>query len=211
MVIAAEKQRLMLLLTTVLVLLQWQLGWLIAPLWLLWALLLYLHRDLRRHIPAVPLAVISPLDGRVTSIDIATDPYLKRTALCITIRQNLTGEFNLHSPTEGRIKRRWWPGRMDSENPAENAYAWWVQTDEQDDVVVELKAPSGWLRSVSSEIQTGERIGQGKRLGFGGYLLTARVFVPDNAESLTMPGEVLLAGQASVARLSHQHAEQSGP
>ena len=51
-------------------------------------------RDFRRRTPADPLANISPVDGRIVTIEKDFDSHLQRQSIIYTIRQAMTGEFN---------------------------------------------------------------------------------------------------------------------
>ncbi|MGD8619888.1 MAG: phosphatidylserine decarboxylase family protein, partial [Gammaproteobacteria bacterium] len=58
------------------------------PLWGLGLLILVIFRDPERDIPSQPLAVVSPADGRVTSISTTRDPYLDRDSIRVTLKMN---------------------------------------------------------------------------------------------------------------------------
>ena len=53
--------------------------------WVLALLLVVLFRDPDREIPSQPLAVVSPADGKVTSISTVSDPYLPRQSVRVVI------------------------------------------------------------------------------------------------------------------------------
>ncbi|HID82195.1 MAG TPA: phosphatidylserine decarboxylase [Chromatiales bacterium] len=201
--IAKEKRWQVYLLAFLIVLLQWLFGWIVSPLWLIWIFVAYLLRDYPRKFPSKPLDVLAPVDGEVISIEEKTNLYLQINSQCISIRQNRFGEFNLHSPTEGTVRRRWWPGKVCDEAVPENGFAWWIQTDEKDDLVLEVVPAVSWLRSIRCLTQTGERIGQGKRCGFAGYALDVQLFLPAQSKIIVKPGDRLLAGQDSIAVFQH--------
>lgn len=201
--IAKEKRWQVYFLAVVIVLLQWQFGWRVLPLWLIWILVAYLFRDYPRKSPSNPLGVLAPVDGVVISIEAKKNPYLETLSQCISIRQNRFGEFNLHSPTEGTVRRRWWPGKACDEAVPQNGFAWWIQTDEKDDLVLEIVPAISWLISIRCLTQTGERIGQGKRCGFAGYALDVQLFLPEKSKLTVKPGDKLLAGQNSIAVFQH--------
>ena len=71
--------------------------------WLITLLLLLMFRDPAREIPAVPMAIVSPADGRVISISVADDPYLLRESIHIVIHMNPYGIFTTRSPVEGKV------------------------------------------------------------------------------------------------------------
>src|SRR3569832_602463 len=49
-------------------------------------LLLYVFRYPRRDIPALPLAIVSPVDGRVQTVSVLRDPDLGRDAIRLSLR-----------------------------------------------------------------------------------------------------------------------------
>ncbi len=88
------------------------LGWSL-PLWLATVFVVQFFRDPPRRVPADPLAVVSPADGRIVSLGRAQDPYAKRDALRISVFMNV---FNVHSnrsPVDGEVVEvRYFPGRF---------------------------------------------------------------------------------------------------
>jgi len=200
---AVEKRRQLLLLLIVIALLQLKLGWWSLPLWLLFLGVAYLFRDFPRKPPAKPLDVLSPVDGKVIAIANEWNPFLKTDSVCVKIRQSMIGEFNLHSPIEGMIKLRWWPGKQSSDTTPGKSYVWWIRTDEEDDLVMAMLPRFKWLRSIHCDNQTGERIGQGKRCGFAGYNLEVSIYLPAQSAVSVEEGNMVLAGQSSIGRFVH--------
>ncbi len=182
-------------------LLQWQLGWFALPLWLPVGLLLFLFRDPPRKVPASPLGVVSPVDGRVLSIDSAQDPYLQRQAICITLQMRKTDIFSVRSPMEGKVLQQW-IGQCDI--PAMGShYAQWTQSDEEDDVLLVI-APT--IRAVRPKcyVHSGERIGQGQRCGFIYFGGRVEIWVPTGSRIDVGVGDALQAGTDIIATLVHE-------
>ena len=181
----------------------------------------YVFRDPQCHIPPVPLAVVSPVYGRVSVIEDVIDPYLGREALRIVIRMPILGPYVLRSPIEGRVMQQWHlPNGLDSQlmnnvdanvlmrypNARQGRYAIWIQTDEQDDVVVVLRGAL-ITRRLQCIVHVGERIGQGKRCGLIQFPATVEVFMPINSRKDVMQGDSVRAGSAIIANLIHKSAE----
>ena len=79
-------------------------GWLQSLVfWVLALLVLVLFRDPERDIPSQPMAVVSPADGKVTSISSVSDPYLLRESIRVTIQMPPYGVFTTRSPIEGKV------------------------------------------------------------------------------------------------------------
>ena len=180
------------------------------PLWALVGLLTFLFRESTRTIPALPLAVVSPVDGQVIEVQQAEDPWLDRQALNIGIRMRLPGISTLRSPTEGKV--------MDFRTSAEACettagrcggfmgnhmcYVVCIRTDEDDDVVFSLSTNKYFSR-FKSDVAPGERIGQGQRNGIVYFGRRIDVLVPANSLPQVSPGDRVSAGTNVIAELVH--------
>ncbi|MGR8949579.1 MAG: phosphatidylserine decarboxylase [Gammaproteobacteria bacterium] len=146
------------------------------PAWLFLLFTVYQFRDPSRSPPSLPLAVVSPIHGTVTHISAKTDPWLKRDAIAVRIVGGLLDIRSVYSPTEGKIVDQW---RVNGSESHSAAVAYWIKTDEDDDVVVEIQ-PSGWHGPMSFRYHPGERVGQGRRVGFVHNGCIAQVYLPAN-------------------------------
>jgi len=82
----------------------WLAGWWSAPFWLAALFVLQFFRDPAREVPGDAAAVVSPADGRIVAVEHATDPYLVRDSIKISVFMNV---FNVHSnraPVDGVVK-----------------------------------------------------------------------------------------------------------
>lgn len=177
--------------------------WIATALWGLLAVAIFLLRDFKRNIPARPLGVVSPVDGVITSVSRAEDPFLKREALVIRMSQHIYGEFNVHSPIEGKVTGRWWPesAKQEDDLPPEH-FALWLQTDEGDDTVVAVDL-HGHFRFMQCGVQRGERTGQGRRCGLVGFGRPVTIYLPVNARVAVDPGQRVRAGSDEIASFVH--------
>lgn len=171
-----------------------------AVFWFLVVASLFFLRDFKREIPSRPMAVVSPVDGVVKSVSRAEDPYLKREAVVVRIRQHVYGEFNVHSPIEGKVTGRWWPEstREGEEDLPPEHFAIWIQTDEGDDAIVAIDL-GGRLQLMHCSVQRGERTGQGRRCGLVGFGRPITVYLPSNSRVSVEPGQRVLAGSDEIA------------
>lgn len=165
--------------------------------WSLWAILIFFVRDFRRRTPADPLANISPVDGRIVTIEKDFDPHLQRQSIIYTIRQSMTGEFNLHSPSEGKLKELWV-----NKSDHSKTLSFWIETDEKDQVVLEIKLLNA-VQHASTHTHPGERIGQGERLGFTAIACLTRVYLPVSVKRVGCVGDKVIAGQDTLANFTH--------
>ena len=181
-------------------------AWSLAPL-ALCAALAWIFR-----VPVVtpvgePLALASPVRGRVMTVDETRDPWLERSARRVRVAMDFPGVGVVLSPTEGKIMDFWIadrpfsaPGGAASGSRSPNCYGVWVQTDEGDDIVVAVSS----LVPVSRfklDLAPGERVGHGKRNGFVYFGSFVDVLMPLASRVEVEAGERVSAGGTVLARL----------
>ncbi len=164
----------------------------------LFALFWMIFRDPRRQIPAMPLGVVSPVDGRVTAVDLVDRGVLQGEAHRIYISIDSLGTYTARCPVEGIIKDL---NTLAAERVIDyRTNALWVQTDEGDNVVLQFHgyrlgfAPSAFVRY-------GERIGQGQRCAYLRLTRLAEVHLPIAARVLVAPGQRVAAGLDVIGKL----------
>lgn len=171
---------------------------LIPALVVLWLLLVF--RDPHRHIPAAPLGVVSPVDGRVVTVGLADKGVLQGEAHRIVIRINSFGTYTARSPVEGKI--------LDLNALAAGTVvdyptnALWLQTDEGDDVVLQFHGYRFGL-APRSFMRFGERLGQGQRCAYLRLTRFAEVHLPIDSKILVKPGQTVVAGADLIAKVPH--------
>ncbi|MGD8572016.1 MAG: hypothetical protein PVF34_00970 [Gammaproteobacteria bacterium] len=184
-------------------------GWLPAGgLWLLTLALVFFFRDPRRAVPPSPLAIVAPVDGKIVSVDKVQDPYLQREAWCIRIKGSWWGVFTVRSVMEGKVQNQWFgtlPDDSSSNIYAKSGippFAQWTRSDEDDDVVTTL-SPRFGVKGSRCYVQSGERIGQGKRCSYMPFGSHAETFLPSNSRIDVNPGDAVKAGSSVIATLMH--------
>lgn len=187
--------------------------WWSVPVWLALLLAAYMLRDPVRTTTSAPLALVSPVDGRVYSVGAAIDPYLHRDAYLIRMRMNLRGAYVIRSPIEGKVYDQWFAAAGAAAAPAadrpadtgaERRRAVWIKTDEGDDVTLVMH-PGCRLCRPRFRAATGERVGHGQRCGFllgGGALVD--VYVPPTSRLDCSAGDSVLAGSTIISTLVHK-------
>jgi len=173
-------------------------GWGLAlPFWLACAAIFFVYRDPVRVIPSIPLAIVSPVDGKVTDVSEVADPYLGRPSIRIRISMNLRGIFTSRSPVEGKVLE---PPNLPDDAGAPHGV--WLQTDEGDDVVMVMG--KGRLNNTPRcDIRFGERVGQGQRCGFihmGGEI---ELYLPATSQVVVSSGDRVYSGSDVIASLVH--------
>ena len=180
----------------------WQLGGIgtaIPPAILLIYFLL-VFRDPRRNVPAVPLGIVSPVDGTVVNIGLTDKSALHGEAHKIVIRVNSLGTYTARCPVEGKIMD--FRGEQPRDQVPGGANGLWVRTDEDDDVVLQFHghrfrlAPRAFLRY-------GERVGQGQRCAYLRLTRFAEVQLPINGRVHVTAGQRVTAGSDVLAKLPH--------
>ena len=174
------------------------------PLWGLVLALLFLFRDPARKIPAAPLGIVSPVDGKVVAIKTVHDTYLDRQALCVSIKMGFTSVYSAHSPMEGKVLEQWLdvPRKSAATDEAVTTYAQWIQSDENDDVVLVIESSPHSPRP-QCYARSGERIGQGQRCGFIRFGSQVDVLIPETSRVNVSLGDGVLAGSDIIATLVH--------
>lgn len=177
-------------------------GWLVStPFLFLTAVIIFMFRDPQRNVPAEPLDIVCPADGRIVVIDNVRDNYLDRDAIRIRMHMNSFGVFTIRSPIEGKVMEQWYITDRAQLRAGDPAFAQWIQTDEGDDVILAMH-PGTFRQRPSCYVQSGERIGQGQRCGFASFGATIEVFIPASAKLHIQCGQTVLAGSTSLARLA---------
>ncbi|HCU90562.1 MAG TPA: hypothetical protein DGR97_11485 [Gammaproteobacteria bacterium] len=179
-------------------------GFIASFVWLLLAFLFYLFRDPTQAAPPIPLAIVSPTHGRVTQHDTAYDPWLNRPAKAIVIESGLLDVRSIYAPTEGKIMEQWSrvPDNQPDNSELPHSSAYWIRTDENDDVVLVITR-TFWAGPVSISCNAGERVGQGRRVGFAKFGCSARLYLPSESRLEVATGDHVVAGSSVVAKLVH--------
>lgn len=166
----------------------------------LFGILYLLFRDPHRDIPAAPLGVVSPVDGRVIDINPVDRGVLQGEAHRIRIQIDAFGTYTARAPIEGQI--------MDLRSVAADKVvdyrtnALWIQTDEGDDVVLQF-AGYGFGLAPRSFGRFGERVGQGQRCAYLRLTRIAELHLPIAGKVLVKPGQIVVAGSDLVAKVPH--------
>ena len=164
----------------------------------LFVLFYLIFRDPRRVIPAVPLGVVSPVDGRVTAVDLVDRGVLQGEARRIFITIDALGTYTARCPAEGNIKDL---NTLAADTVVDyRTNALWVQTDEGDDVVLQFQNYRFGL-APASFVRYGERLGQGQRCAYLRLTRIAEVHLPIESKILVEPGQRVTAGVDLIGKL----------
>lgn len=157
-------------------------------------LIAFFH-DPERHVPAEPLAVIAPVDGRIVHRRECYDAFLDREAIKVSIHVSRMGAYLIRSVCEGTVVE------LPSDAwPEFRGTASWIKTDEGEDIV--LAVPEGTMfGSRPCQIPYGERIGQGRRCGMRRLARRIDVYLPPNCRVEVEMGQRVRAGRDVLATL----------
>jgi len=184
------------------------------PFWLITLFILQFFRDPGREVPEDPQAVVSPADGRVVSpadgrvvmVGKATDPYLNREALKISVFMNV---FNVHSnrsPVDGTVRQRWYHAgsflnaALDKASLENERNALWLQTGGGQDVTC-VQVAGLVARRILCYVDQGAGLARGQRYGFIRFGSRVDVYLPLDAEVKAELGDKVYATESILARL----------
>ena len=181
-----------------------------APAVMLFAVLVLFFRDPPRDPPSLPLALVCPLDGRVTAAGADHDPWLGRESVRVGLATGLFDVHSLFSPIEGKLVEQWTHPKYPDENMVRmgNTLAYQIRTDEGDDVVLEI-AQGPWRGAVRFPYQPGERVGHGRRVGYAPLGCRINVYAPVTSQVQVSTGEHTTAACTILAVMVHEHAVSS--
>jgi phosphatidylserine decarboxylase len=157
-----------------------------------------IFRDPRRVIPAMPLGIVSPVDGRVSAVDLVDRGVVQGEAHRICIEIDALGTYTARCPVEGNIKDL---NTLAADKVVDyRTNALWVQTDEGDDVVLQFRGYRFGL-GPASLVRYGERLGQGQRCAYLRLTGAAEVHLPIESKVLVEPGQRVTAGLDLIGKL----------
>ncbi len=160
-----------------------------------------LFRDPQREVPAVPLAVVSPVDGWVTDVSPTDKGVLQGEALKVTIRVDKFGAYTARAPAEGKVLNL--QDNIAAGSRLLGVSGLWIRTQESDDVVLRFRGPGGLARP-RAFIRYGERIGQGQRVAYLRLARCADVYLPLRARVSVSVGDRVHSGSDILARFVHK-------
>lgn len=181
-------------------------GWWSLPLWILALFVLQFFRDPAREIPSDSAAVLSPADGRIVFVGKATDAYLNRDALKISVFMNV---FNVHSnrsPVDGTVKERWYHAgsflnaALDKASLENERNALWLRTKAGADVTC-VQIAGLVARRILCYVGQGAELERGQRYGFIRFGSRVDVYLPLDAEVKAAIGDKVSATETVLARL----------
>ena len=174
-------------------------GYLVIPS-VLFIYLFMVFRDPRRNIPAVPLGLVSPVDGVIAEVGLTDNSMLGGEAHKIVIKIDSFGTYTARCPVEGKIMDFRRNGEQESVRNLSNGL--WVRTDEGDDVVLQFQGHRFGLAPLAF-LRFGERVGQGHRCAYLRLTRFAEVQFPINGRVQVEPGQRVLAGCDVLGKLPH--------
>lgn len=167
---------------------------------LLFFVFILIFRDPRRAIPASPLGVVSPVDGRIVEVNLADRGVLHGEAHRVLIRIDSFGTYTARAPVEGKIMDL---RSVNGDRIADyKTNALWIQTDEEHDVVLQFLGYRFGF-APQSLIRFGERVGQGQRCAYLRLTRFAELHLPIDSTVLVKPGQVVAAGTDLIGKVPH--------
>ncbi len=174
--------------------------------WIVLAFMIQFFRDPPRTVPAEPMAVLSPADGRVVSVERAHDPYLERDALKISVFMNVFNAHSNRSPVDGEVRNTWYfPGSFLNADLAkaslENERAvLWIKTPMGTDVTC-VQVAGLVARRILCYARTGQTLKRGERFGFIRFGSRVDLYLPLDATPRAAVGDKVYATSSVLAVL----------
>jgi phosphatidylserine decarboxylase len=177
------------------------------PFWVVTLFILQFFRDPWRKVPEDPQAVLSPADGRIVSVGKATDPYLNREALKISVFMNV---FNVHSnrsPVDGTVEKRWYHAgsffnaALDKASLENERNALWLKTRTGQDVTC-VQIAGLVARRILCYVDQGAALERGQRYGFIRFGSRVDVYLPPDAKVNAALGDKVYATESVLAWLT---------
>lgn len=177
------------------------------PLWLVTVFVVQFFRDPARVIAGGAKSVVAPADGRIVAVEKASDPYLNREALKVSVFMNV---FNVHSnrsPVDGEVKGRWYnPGAfvnaaLDKASVENERNALWLKTADGQDVTA-VQIAGLVARRILCYVNAGDRLARGDRYGFIRFGSRVDVYLPLDAQVKVVIGEKVRASSTLLAELA---------
>ena len=183
-------------------------GWSV-PLWLIALFVLQFFRDPAREVPADPLAVVSPADGRVVVVGRARDPYRDCDALKISVFMNV---FNVHSnrsPIDGTVSKveyhagSFFNAALDKASLENERNALLLRTQSGQDVTC-VQVAGLIARRILCYVREDAVLVRGQRYGFIRFGSRVDLYLPLDAEPQAALGDKVYAAETILARLSNR-------
>ncbi|MAS09635.1 hypothetical protein J7355_09615 [Endozoicomonas sp. G2_2] len=161
-------------------------------------------RDAPRNVPAEPLAIIAPVDGRVVHRRECYDPFLDREAIKLSLQVDVFGNYLIRSPVEGTVLELTGEAIEQLDGCASR-----IKTDEGDDLVIVIREGSLFgLRPCRSNY--GERVGQGRCCGMRRLARRVELYLPVNSRVEVELGDRVRGGACVLAKLVHKSENGRG-
>jgi phosphatidylserine decarboxylase len=162
--------------------------------------LAFVFRDPVCQIPSAPLAIVSPVNGEIISIGKVADKWIDRDAIKIRIKMRFWHTHILRSPIEGKVKNQW--AAYGKETGVKKRYTYWIQTDENDDVVYSV-AIGKFSPFMKIKLRCGERTGQGQKSGYLYFSGIIDVLIPEQTRMELAVGDIVKSGSSILAQIIH--------
>ncbi len=181
--------------------------WWSLPVWVVTLFILQFFRDPPREVPADPLAVVSPADGRVVVVGKALDPYRNCEALKISVFMNV---FNVHSnrsPVDGTVDEvvyhhgSFVNASLDKSSLENERNALLMTTTSGREITC-VQVAGLIARRILCYVGAGAVLQRGQRYGFIRFGSRVDLYLPMDAEPCASIGDKVAASETVLARLA---------
>jgi phosphatidylserine decarboxylase len=182
-------------------------GWASIPFWIFTLFALQFFRDPVREAPEGEGLVLCPADGRVVSVEEATDPYAEdRAALRISVFMNV---FNVHSnrvPVDGEVESltyfagRFFNASLDKASLENERNAMVLRTSDGQTVTA-VQVAGLVAKRILCHAHVGQRLYAGQRYGFIRFGSRVDVYLPPGSRPRVALGDKVQATSTILAEL----------
>lgn len=190
------------------------LGWFwAAPFWIIVLFVIQFFRDPQRASPRISGQVLAPADGKVVFVGPATDPYLEREALKISIFMNVFSVHSNRSPVKGIVRKIWYyEGRfvnaeLDKASIQNERNAVWINDRDRQQDIVFVQVAGLIARRILCYVKEGDFLDWGQRYGFIRFGSRVDLFLPTDFTTKVGLGDKVTAGIDVVAKINQDTSE----
>ena len=176
-------------------------GWLWAlPFWIFTLFVLQFFRDPKRIPPDGAGQVLSAADGKVVYVGPATDPYLNRPALKISVFMNVFSVHSNRAPADGVVKELWYRkgkflnAALDKASEENERNALWISAADSGDDIVAVQVAGLIARRILCYVKAGDQLSRGRRYGFIRFGSRVDHYLPESYTPGVQLGDKITGG-----------------
>lgn len=167
--------------------------------WLFALFMLQFFRDPVRRIPVDANAIVSPADGKIVSVQQASDPVSGELATKIAIFLNVFSVHATRIPIAGEVSRReyrhgkFFNAALEKASEDNESNSIVIQTEDSEHVTL-IQVAGLVARRILCYVTEGDRVDRGQRYGFIRFGSRVEVFLPRDYSITVSVGDKVRGG-----------------